>query len=79
MKKVFYSLVSKICGIMNQCISLSRTVYAEDRKADGTGKWTSLISQLATFTGSLPPDLEAQLGGKQPMHHQQAIFTLCPS
>lgn len=64
---------------MNLCIFLSRTVYAEDGKADDTGKWTSLISQLTTFTGSLPPDLEAQLKEKQPMHHQQAIFTLCPT
>lgn len=61
------------------CIFLSRTVCAEGQRADGAGKWTSLIPRLATFTGSLSPDLEAQLGGKQLIYHQKAIFLSCPS
>lgn len=51
---------------MNPCIFLSRTVYAEDWKTDGTGKWTSLISQLATFAGS--PSWFGSLAGRKAIY-----------
>jgi len=51
---------------------------AEGQGADGAAKWTPLLPWLATFAGS-PSDLEAQLGGKQLIYHQKAIYISCPS